>query len=107
VDEMSSHDSPVSTSGDVPGVDVDAVTRWMEAHIDGAKGPFRFDVIAGGHSNLTYRVTGSTGTRYVLRRPPLGHRDIAGGVGESPELVVGDLRAVHPKAVHTHTMGGA
>ena len=71
---MSSHDSPVSTSGDVPGVDVDAVTRWMEAHIDGAKGPFRFDVIAGGHSNLTYRVTGSTGTRYVLRRPPLGHR---------------------------------
>jgi aminoglycoside phosphotransferase (APT) family kinase protein len=74
VDEMSSHDSPVSTSGDVPGVDVDAVTRWMEAHIDGAKGPFRFDVIAGGHSNLTYRVTGSNGTRYVLRRPPLGHR---------------------------------
>ena len=71
---MSSHDSPVSTSGDVPGVDVDAVTRWMEAHIDGAKGPFRFDVIAGGHSNLTYRVTGSNGTRYVLRRPPLGHR---------------------------------
>ncbi len=71
---MSSHDSPVSTSGDVPGVDVDAVTRWMEAHIDGARGPFRFDVIAGGHSNLTYRVTGSNGTRYVLRRPPLGHR---------------------------------
>jgi aminoglycoside phosphotransferase (APT) family kinase protein len=74
VDEMSSHDSPVSTSGDVPGVDVDAVTRWMEAHIDDASGPFRFDVIAGGHSNLTYRVTGSNGTRYVLRRPPLGHR---------------------------------
>ena len=38
------------------------------------RGPFRFDAIAGGHSNLTYRVTGSDGHRFVLRRPPLGHR---------------------------------
>jgi aminoglycoside phosphotransferase (APT) family kinase protein len=58
----------------VPGVDVAAVTNWFESSIDGAHGPFRFDVIAGGHSNLTYRVTGANGARYVLRRPPLGHR---------------------------------
>lgn len=67
----------MSTSHDasaVPGIDVDAVTAWFGEHIDGAVPPFRFDLIAGGHSNLTYRVTGADGTRYVLRRPPLGHR---------------------------------
>jgi aminoglycoside phosphotransferase (APT) family kinase protein len=42
--------------------------------VAGAKSPFTFEVIAGGHSNLTYRVVGSDGTAYVLRRPPLGHR---------------------------------
>jgi aminoglycoside phosphotransferase (APT) family kinase protein len=35
--------------------------------------PFRFDLIAGGRSNLTFRVTGADGARFVLRRPPLGH----------------------------------
>ncbi|MDG2112722.1 MAG: phosphotransferase family protein [Actinomycetota bacterium] len=35
--------------------------------------PLEFDLITGGHSNLTYRVTDSAGTRWVLRRPPLGH----------------------------------
>jgi len=58
----------------VPGIDVPAVTTWLEQHVDGATGPFTFDVIAGGHSNLTYRLTGGDGERYVLRRPPLGHR---------------------------------
>ena len=32
-----------------------------------------FDLIAGGHSNLTYRVVGADGHPLVLRRPPLGH----------------------------------
>ncbi|MEZ5249467.1 MAG: phosphotransferase family protein [Ilumatobacteraceae bacterium] len=50
------------------------MTDWPETHVAGAVGPFGFDVIAGGHSNLTYRVTGADGTRFVLRRPPLGHR---------------------------------
>ncbi len=59
---------------DVPGIDVAPVTAWLEANIDGARGPFRFDVIAGGHSNLTFAVTGADGSRFVLRRPPLGHR---------------------------------
>jgi aminoglycoside phosphotransferase (APT) family kinase protein len=65
-----------STSGaadDVAGVDVPRVTQWLEDNVEGARGPFRFDVIAGGHSNLTYRVHGADGGRYVLRRPPLGH----------------------------------
>jgi aminoglycoside phosphotransferase (APT) family kinase protein len=57
----------------VPGIHVDRVTDWLQRHVDGAVGPFDFEVIAGGHSNLTFRVTGSDGARYVLRRPPLGH----------------------------------
>lgn len=58
----------------VPGIDVPAVSGWLERHVAGAQAPFRFDAIAGGHSNLTYRVTGADGTKYVVRRPPLGHR---------------------------------
>src|SRR5215207_11608585 len=58
----------------VPGVRVPAVTAWLESNVAGAVGPFRFDVIAGGHSNLTFLVTATDGARLVLRRPPLGHR---------------------------------
>ncbi len=57
----------------VPGIHVAPVTTWLESHVAGATGPFTFDVIAGGHSNLTFRVTGSDGAQFVLRRPPLGH----------------------------------
>jgi len=54
-------------------IDPDRVTRWLVEHIPGAVAPFRFDLIAGGRSNLTFRVTGADGSRFVLRRPPLGH----------------------------------
>jgi aminoglycoside phosphotransferase (APT) family kinase protein len=57
----------------VDGIRVDTVTAWLEQHVAGARGPFRFEMIAGGHSNLTFRTTGSDGRRFVLRRPPLGH----------------------------------
>jgi aminoglycoside phosphotransferase (APT) family kinase protein len=59
--------------GDLQGVDVAPVSAWLAANIDGAVAPFSFELIAGGHSNLTYGVTDANGTRYVLRRPPLGH----------------------------------
>jgi aminoglycoside phosphotransferase (APT) family kinase protein len=55
------------------GIDVEAVSAWLGEHVVGAQPPFRFEVIAGGHSNLTFRVTGADGSRFVLRRPPLGH----------------------------------
>ena len=58
---------------DVHGIDVPAVSEWLQAHVAGAVAPFTFDVIAGGHSNLTFKVTGADGTAFVLRRPPLGH----------------------------------
>ena len=59
---------------DIPGIHVARVTEWLEAHVPGANGPFTFEVIAGGHSNLTYRVVAAGGAVFVLRRPPLGHR---------------------------------
>ncbi len=58
---------------DIAGIDVPSVTSWLQQHISGAQAPFQFEVIAGGHSNLTFAVTGANGARYVLRRPPLGH----------------------------------
>ena len=57
----------------VQGIDVDKVSAWLVDNIVGARAPFAFDLIAGGRSNLTYRVTDAEGTRFVLRRPPLGH----------------------------------
>jgi aminoglycoside phosphotransferase (APT) family kinase protein len=57
----------------IEGIHGDAVSAWFEAHIAGARGPFTFSLIAGGHSNLTYAVDDAAGQRFVLRRPPLGH----------------------------------
>ncbi|MDP9465266.1 MAG: phosphotransferase family protein [Actinomycetota bacterium] len=54
------------------GVDIDRVSSWLVANVDGASAPFHFALIAGGRSNLTYAVTDANGERYVLRRPPLG-----------------------------------
>jgi aminoglycoside phosphotransferase (APT) family kinase protein len=50
-----------------------AIVDWFAANIAGAQAPFTFTMIAGGHSNLTFGVTDAKGSRYVLRRPPLGH----------------------------------
>jgi aminoglycoside phosphotransferase (APT) family kinase protein len=57
----------------IEGVDVDKVTAWFEANIDGVAPPLTFDLIAGGRSNLTFKVTDANGTPYVLRRPPTSH----------------------------------
>ena len=57
----------------VQGIDIEPVSAWLASNIAGAVAPFTFDLIAGGRSNLTFRVTGADGTRFVLRRPPLGH----------------------------------
>ncbi len=59
------------SDGDVTGIAREEVTAWMLERVAGAKPPFSFDLIAGGHSNLTYRVTDTAGGAWVLRRPPL------------------------------------
>ena len=55
------------------GIDVDRVSAWLQANVEGAQAPFTFELIGGGRSNLTYTVTGADGATVVLRRPPLGH----------------------------------
>ena len=47
---------------------------WFAEHVPGAEPPLSFERIAGGHSNLTYRVSDAAGRRWALRRPPLGKR---------------------------------
>ncbi len=55
----------------IPGLDLPRFTEWLEARV-GVRGPVRAELIAGGRSNLTYRIFDDT-NRWVLRRPPLGH----------------------------------
>ena len=55
------------------GINEQSVAQWLLGNIDGVEAPFSYDLIAGGHSNLTYGVTDSNGRKLVLRRPPLGH----------------------------------
>ena len=57
----------------IEGVDVVAVTAWLADRVENLATPLEFELLAGGHSNLTYRVTDQSGGAYVLRRPPLGH----------------------------------
>ncbi len=64
----------MSADGEVPtGIDAAAVGEWFAARVPRAAQPLRFELIAGGHSNLTYRVHCADGSSVVLRRPPLGH----------------------------------
>ena len=65
--------APASTDGEVEGIDRDPVTEWIVATVPEAKAPFDFQLIAGGRSNLTYRVTDHAGQSYALRRPPVSH----------------------------------
>jgi aminoglycoside phosphotransferase (APT) family kinase protein len=58
---------------EIPGIDVPRVSAWFETNIPHAKPPLTFELIAGGRSNLTYRVTDRAGRPYVLRRPPTSH----------------------------------
>ncbi len=58
---------------DLPGVDLDALAGWLDAERpDLRAGALSGAVIAGGKSNLTYRVTDGV-TTWALRRPPLAH----------------------------------
>jgi aminoglycoside phosphotransferase (APT) family kinase protein len=57
----------------VRGIDEPKVTAWLDANVDGVDGPYTFDFIAGGRSNVTFKVTDAHGAAFVLRRPPLGH----------------------------------
>src|SRR5688572_3716612 len=53
------------------GIRAATLVPWLERHVPGLVPPLTFTFVAGGRSNLTYRVTDAAGNDYVLRRPPL------------------------------------
>jgi aminoglycoside phosphotransferase (APT) family kinase protein len=72
-------DDEATGSGDVSaeapdGIDTDGVEAWFALNVPSASPPLAFERIAGGHSNLTFRVTDAGGHHWALRRPPLGKR---------------------------------
>jgi len=56
------------------GIDRDGVEAWFALNVPSASPPLSFERIAGGHSNLTFRVGDAGGNSWALRRPPLGKR---------------------------------
>jgi aminoglycoside phosphotransferase (APT) family kinase protein len=66
-------EAPARDDQDAPGIDVPAVDAWLVEHVAGSHGPFRYDLVAAGGSNLTFRVTDAAGSTWALRRPPTAH----------------------------------
>ncbi|MGD0880086.1 MAG: phosphotransferase family protein [Acidimicrobiales bacterium] len=71
-DETAAEDIVADRIG-VEGIDSRPVTEWLAANVAGSVPPYDFELIAGGRSNLTYRVTDGAGHTYALRRPPVSH----------------------------------
>lgn len=54
------------------GINDAGVTAWFTEHAPEVQPPLSYELIAGGHSNLTFSVADRGERRWVLRRPPLG-----------------------------------
>ncbi len=60
---MNNNDSTAESSAEsVRGINHDSVSDWLDANVPGVSGPYSFEFIVGGHSNLTYLVTGGDGS---------------------------------------------
>lgn len=56
---------------DLPGLDLDQLAPWFTEHVGPIDGALDAALIAGGKSNLTYRLSDAANT-WILRRPPVG-----------------------------------
>lgn len=66
-------EEPQTADPKVPeGIETGPLGDWLETNVAGATGPFAYEKISGGRSNLTYSVTDAGGRRWALRRPPMG-----------------------------------
>ena len=72
--EASGEEAAAVVGGADEGIDRVGVEGWFEANVAGVALPLSFERIAGGRSNMTYRVADSAGGTWALRRPPLGKR---------------------------------
>ena len=60
---------------DPPGLRLASLSTWMQDNIAGfdASADLQATLLAGGRSNISYKLTDASGASWVLRRPPLGH----------------------------------
>ncbi len=60
---------------DPPGLKLDSLLQWMSSNISGVDDSAKLQttLLAGGRSNISYKLTDASGSSWVLRRPPLGH----------------------------------
>lgn len=96
---------PTAATGDPAGIRTAAATEWLAEHV-GTVGPLRFTRLAGGHSNLTYRIDDAQGRRVVLRRPPEGELlPTAHDMGREHRLIaaLGPTEVPVPEALATCT----
>jgi aminoglycoside phosphotransferase (APT) family kinase protein len=55
------------------GIDEQNVSKWFTEYVPDVELPLEFTLIAGGRSNLTYKVEDAASHRWALRRPPVSH----------------------------------
>ena len=62
-------------SQDPAGLKLAPLTTWLTSAIPGFDGSAQVtaDLLAGGRSNISYKLSDASGKQYVLRRPPLGN----------------------------------
>ncbi|MDQ2622293.1 MAG: phosphotransferase family protein [Actinomycetota bacterium] len=61
-------------TAETDGISHGSLEEWFRGRVPGIEPPLDYEKIHGGLSNLTFLVTDQAGSRWVLRRPPLGKR---------------------------------
>lgn len=87
---------------ELPGLDLDRLGAWLSSTVPGAGATLSATLIAGGKSNLTYRVTDGDSS-WIVRRPPVGEL-LATAHDMSREYRM--MSALAPTAVPVPTMYG-
>ncbi|MBB4613591.1 phosphotransferase [Novosphingobium taihuense] len=78
-----------------------ALSRWMEANVDGFAGPLAVEQFKGGQSNPTYKLL-TPGRSYVLRRKPPGPVLKGAHAVEREAKVLAALGSVGFPVAHVH-----
>ena len=80
------------------GIDAAALEAWFPRNVAGTQAPLHFELIAGGHSNLTFSVEDAAGRKFALRRPPLGFKPQHGAhdVGREYRIIAALKNATVP-----------
>ncbi|NNN22035.1 MAG: phosphotransferase family protein [Acidimicrobiales bacterium] len=56
-----------------PGIDESSLSVWLQENVAQSMPPYDYQLVDGGRSNLSYIVSDSTGSKFLLRRPPVSH----------------------------------